>query len=271
MLLISIARLCHCATMKDARRIFPTRPNASDPSSLAHHPAPAGTELIGYGKSNEGLRLTILDDNERGNGDLQRKLTIHEVGWPNAHNSRLPERIGEAMTVAETKQALGSTSTMSFLRKYFLPLAALTEVETDAFHRMSGITIDEEELTEVRSDAAVPENRLRLSDHLPRERNSSLAREAKSNYCDSTDLPVCHACEDLFEDKYDMPYLEAHHKLPLGADDEVRQTTVADFDLLCANCRRAIHRMPAGSTLADLRELLTRTGWLPRPSRVTQV
>ena len=37
-------------------------------------------------------------------------------------------------------------------------------------------------------------------------------------------------------------FIEVHHVLPLGAQDQPRRTTFADLLLVCSNCHRMIHR-----------------------------
>lgn len=256
---------------KDTRRIFNGWPtgngkkneDGSNPfheDSAASKGAAAGTELVGYGKSNEGLRLIIHNLNGSENGQVTGKITILNAGWPNEHNSRLSEILNEPLTVSEIKTKLDLKSTMAFLKKVLIPVDSLSEEIQQALDDISSINVDEDALTELNAETPATENLRELKLHLARERNTAKAREAKAKYRANTIPPVCQACEELFEDKYDLPYLEAHHKDPLSADDEVRDTTTDDFDLLCANCHKAIHRMPEGSVLEDLKAVLRKNG-----------
>lgn len=84
-------------------------------------------------------------------------------------------------------------------------------------------------------------------------RNPKLVKAAKSHYGTS-----CLACGFNFAEFYgDIgdDYIEVHHKRQM-ADDKIRLKTVADVDVLCANCHRMVHRRPVPLTLAELKVLI---------------
>ena len=53
----------------------------------------------------------------------------------------------------------------------------------------------------------------------------------------------CHACGLQPARKYGVEVIEAHHRKPLSECQASRVPDPDDFDLLCPNCHRAIHRM----------------------------
>lgn len=53
----------------------------------------------------------------------------------------------------------------------------------------------------------------------------------------------CHACGLQPASKYGVEVIEAHHRKPLSECQASRVPDPDDFDLLCPNCHRAIHRM----------------------------
>lgn len=84
-------------------------------------------------------------------------------------------------------------------------------------------------------------------------RNPKLVRAAKAHYGMN-----CLACGFNFADFYGdigEDYIEVHHKRQM-ADDKVRLKTVADVDVLCANCHRMVHRSPIPLTLVELKALI---------------
>lgn len=92
------------------------------------------------------------------------------------------------------------------------------------------------------------------------ERNSQVVRDAKKQHAKNGRLP-CQACGLDFEETYGsigQKFIEAHHKVPLSelAANEIRQTTVEDFDLVCSNCHRMMHRSNPCLGIDEIREAL---------------
>ncbi|MCC8978309.1 HNH endonuclease [Bradyrhizobium acaciae] len=84
-------------------------------------------------------------------------------------------------------------------------------------------------------------------------RNPKLVKAAKIHYGTS-----CLACGFNFAEFYGdigEEFIEVHHKRQM-ADDKVRLKTVADVDVLCANCHRMVHRRAVPLTLAELKALI---------------
>jgi hypothetical protein len=86
-------------------------------------------------------------------------------------------------------------------------------------------------------------------------RNPSLVAEAKRVHG-----LKCMACRFDFGKRYGAlgeGYIECHH-LKQMADDEIRQSSVNDIAVLCANCHRMIHHGPKLLTIEQLRHVLRR-------------
>ena len=51
----------------------------------------------------------------------------------------------------------------------------------------------------------------------------------------------CEICSADMQARYGVPFIEAHHKMPLSQLDGTVETTADDFALLCPNCHTAVH------------------------------
>ncbi len=103
-----------------------------------------------------------------------------------------------------------------------------------------------------------PEGRRIERLHKSRERDSRIVREAKSNYARQNGgaLP-CEVCGFNFAERYGeigISYIEAHHIRPLSelGTDEVRNTCIEDFALVCSNCHRMLHRKRPWANIEQL-------------------
>ena len=85
----------------------------------------------------------------------------------------------------------------------------------------------------------------RLVPHLRRERGSGLARAKKRAFKRSHGRLFCEKCkldpEAVYGVEIGEAYIEVHHILPLGTDQNVRKTKLTDLICVCANCHRVIH------------------------------
>jgi hypothetical protein len=76
----------------------------------------------------------------------------------------------------------------------------------------------------------------RIVTHKSIERNPALITQVKRRR-DWT----CDICSMKFLDKYNVEYIEAHHKIALNRTGE-GITNINQIALLCANCHRAVHK-----------------------------
>lgn len=79
--------------------------------------------------------------------------------------------------------------------------------------------------------------------HYGHERSQRLSKDAKKAYLTQHGKLACEACGTEPMKKYGLEIIEAHHKIPLSSTDGQRETTLADFMMLCPNCHRAIHKI----------------------------
>jgi len=86
-----------------------------------------------------------------------------------------------------------------------------------------------------------------------RLRDPKLRKEALQYYEN-----VCYICEQDYSKLYGdlgISFLEVHHKIPIS--NGVRENSVADVCLVCANCHRMIHSIGKdGIPIDELREII---------------
>tara|TARA_R110001592_G_C13176197_1_gene750364 strand:+ start:3516 stop:4283 length:768 start_codon:yes stop_codon:yes gene_type:complete len=85
-------------------------------------------------------------------------------------------------------------------------------------------------------DAQYQEGGRRYVAHLMIERSKEAVIAVKSlnNW-------ICEICGIDFEKQYGVPYIEAHHKIPVSTYSENYLVQIEDFALLCPNCHKAVH------------------------------
>jgi 5-methylcytosine-specific restriction protein A len=89
------------------------------------------------------------------------------------------------------------------------------------------------------------------------ERNRTAAKQAKKFHG-----ARCQACDLDFEECYGKigkGFIEAHHLRPIATVEEgvaITYDVAADFAVLCANCRRMIHRTDDPGNLSLILENL---------------
>lgn len=97
--------------------------------------------------------------------------------------------------------------------------------------------------------------------HQQRERNSAYAQKAKTEYIEKNPSAPCEACTKSMGAVYPgvgKGYLEAHHIEPLYLREVSSITKESDFNFLCANCHRMIHRMGDDMSLDNLKQVLAK-------------
>lgn len=81
-----------------------------------------------------------------------------------------------------------------------------------------------------------PEGERRYVSHLMAERNREVVHALKQE----ADW-VCDICGLCFTSRYNVDYIEAHHKVPIATYSASRVVKLSDFALLCPNCHKAVH------------------------------
>lgn len=127
----------------------------------------------------------------------------------------------------------------------------IDELQFDIWQRFNGHFVPTEqqsasttvalisELETSNPDLTVTEGELRLVAHLVKERNRKIVKEKKQQAINNNTL-LCEVCTFSFPDIYNSNFIECHHKTPIGQAG-VRETTLDDLALVCANCHRMLH------------------------------
>jgi hypothetical protein len=108
-------------------------------------------------------------------------------------------------------------------------------------------------------DESFPEGKLKLKQHLIRERNPVVIELAKERYLEKHGKLICEACEFDFKERYGdigEGYIEGHHTKPISEMAENEETRVEDIALVCANCHRMLHRKRPWLSITELKNLI---------------
>ena len=111
-------------------------------------------------------------------------------------------------------------------------------------------------------EAGANEGKLLYRAHRTRERCPKIVKRKKEQALKRDDRLICEICGFDSQRQYaalDKPFIECHHIIPLPKLRPGQPTRLADLALVCANCHRALHRMPDPSDLAGLRRSLKQT------------
>ena len=103
------------------------------------------------------------------------------------------------------------------------------------------------------------EGSVRVREHKQRERNRKVVEQAKRLFKQKNGRLYCQICGLDFEQVYGeigKGFIEAHHNVPLAAEDKEREIRVCDFTLVCSNCHSMLHRVFGGEspTIEDLKK-----------------
>jgi putative restriction endonuclease len=90
--------------------------------------------------------------------------------------------------------------------------------------------------TPSQNEAQYQEGERRYIIHLMAERNKDVVKILKN-----TDSWICEICNTNFKDRYGVPYIEAHHKIPISTYSAKHTITLQDLAMLCPNCHKAVH------------------------------
>lgn len=138
----------------------------------------------------------------------------------------------------------------------------------DLFYSVDGIgnghwglrSIDNEAVLELtQDDDEFCEGKLLLKQHLQRERNHKLIRNAKKKFLDNNGRLYCEICGFDFSEKYGelgTNYIEAHHVIPVSTMSEGEKTKIEDIVMVCSNCHSMIHRKKPWLNKNELKKLL---------------
>ncbi|PFO12732.1 hypothetical protein COJ70_24280 [Priestia megaterium] len=109
-------------------------------------------------------------------------------------------------------------------------------------------------------DFSFPEGRLKLKQHLIRERNPKVIKTAKNKFKEKHGRVFCEVCNFDFEKHYGEigeDYIEGHHIKPVSELKEGEETKIEDIKLVCSNCHRMLHRKRPWLKVEELKKLFT--------------
>lgn len=120
---------------------------------------------------------------------------------------------------------------------------------------------DTSELSDVgmtEDDQSFPEGKIKLRQHLVRERNQALISRKKEIAKKESRLYCC-ICIFSFEEHYGdigKDYIETHHVIPVSELKEDCETYLEDIVLVCSNCHRILHRRRPWLGIDELKSIL---------------
>lgn len=94
-------------------------------------------------------------------------------------------------------------------------------------------------------ESSFPEGKAKYQRHRRYERDSRIARLAKSKRMQEKKSLGCDACGFCFQKKYgarEAGFIEALHNLPVSQLGARQRTKISDIALVCSNCHRMLHR-----------------------------
>ena len=120
------------------------------------------------------------------------------------------------------------------------------------------------ELANTYPEVKVTEGGLKLVQHFVKERNPAIIK-AKKGHALANGILSCEVCLFSFIGIHNAGYIECHHLDPISGG--VRDTSVEDLALVCANCHRMLHTKFDGQYL-NLSQLRNRMDEL-KPKKKT--
>lgn len=194
------------------------------------------------------------------------EVVVQRLDAPSRRFDRVPLRV--LNEVAADVQAGKFVPTSSITANMNGPVAALLNVVpwivVDGRPQIAHLASGYAELTSTeRASAPVEpmptgwEGDARLVLHFRRERDPGIRRAKLAQVLERAGVLSCEACGFDFAQCYGdlgRGFAECHHIQPLAAG--VRETTLDDLAVVCANCHRMIHRSAVPLDLEALRRIL---------------
>lgn len=123
--------------------------------------------------------------------------------------------------------------------------------------------IPDENMDETQDDINYPEGKSVLKEHLRKERNPKLIRDAKKVFKEKNGFLFCEICGMNFEQTYGKlgkDFIEAHHnKEAIANMDDLSETKIEDLVMLCSNCHSMVHRLGLYNTkISELKNIIKR-------------
>jgi putative restriction endonuclease len=117
----------------------------------------------------------------------------------------------------------------------FVGAFRVSEIQ-EAYVSLSPMASSSTLVREQYEDAMYPEGGRSYVTHLMAERSAAVVRDLKSSL-----TWICEICNQDFESRYGVRYIEAHHKVPMSTFSTEYLVSVTDLAMLCPNCHKAVH------------------------------
>jgi putative restriction endonuclease len=108
-------------------------------------------------------------------------------------------------------------------------------------------------------DIGFSEGRAKLLQHILKERNPLVIRNAKEKFKEIHGKVYCEICGFDFFEKYGIigeNFIEGHHTIPLSELLENHKTKIDEIALVCSNCHKMLHRKRPWLTRDELSNLI---------------
>lgn len=108
-------------------------------------------------------------------------------------------------------------------------------------------------------DIGFSEGRAKLLQHILKERNPLVIRNAKEKFKEIHGKVYCEICGFDFFEKYGIigeNFIEGHHTIPLSELQENHKTKIDEIALVCSNCHKMLHRKRPWLTRDELSNLI---------------
>ena len=121
-------------------------------------------------------------------------------------------------------------------------------------------TLDKMGISLTQDDETFSEGKIKIRQHLIRERNTNLIKKAKEKFKSKHDDKLyCEICETDFSQVYGdlgKDFIEAHHLKPISQMKDNEKTKVEDILMVCSNCHSMIHRRKPWLRKEELKKIL---------------
>jgi hypothetical protein len=127
--------------------------------------------------------------------------------------------------------------------------------------KKSGKPVKPEPISED-DESSFPEGKAKYQRHRRYERDSRIARLAKSKRMQEKKSLGCDACGFCFQKKYGARgagFIEAHHNLPVSQLGARQRTKISDIALVCSNCHRMLHRANPWLSVDALKAIIVKS------------
>lgn len=117
----------------------------------------------------------------------------------------------------------------------------------------------EENVDITEDDMGFEEGKMKLKQHIVRERNPQVVKLAKQRFKEEHGRLFCEVCDFDFFEKYGElgeDFIEGHHTIPVSELEENQKTKVKDIALVCANCHKMLHRRRPWLSKEELKKLI---------------